>query len=192
MEWTRIPHLLLSASGDDTLRLWSCIDGQQVDCINLLQVEVIRKHLRNVTEALVVCIIVHPMNKDVAFFALYDCSSVFVVSGMKERKLKDIGVICTLGLTSFVSGLSTCEKGRIYVSVREESGIWSGCIQSYEKRGQIELSQMNLEGNEEESMREAGEVDMEGEVLRFEWLAKQRKKEMVSNWKGKKRRHIEI
>lgn len=188
--------LLLSASGDGTIRLWHALKGTQLDCVHLSQCDAITRALSDrtdtkVTQPLLVKFAYHGANSDIALFALHKCDALFAVSGLQQARLNQITMLCKFGHQRHISALSTCEDARIYVSVQGEECIMHSEFKSHSANGQ-HLQFGKIAAATSGAVREGQGVEGARELLHFEWIARQRKKQMVSNWKGKKRRHVEI
>ncbi|KAI0566187.1 WD40/YVTN repeat-like containing protein [Gracilaria domingensis] len=192
LKWTLMPNNLLSAGGDSTIRLWDGAKGQQLDCLRLSESDVIQKSLKHAHEPLVMKFATHPLNKDVVLFALHNCDAVFTLFGLCEARLS-VALAYSFG-GNIVSGLSTCKKALAYVSLQDAACVMQASLNSAAEAACRPLTftaQKHVTAANDEAGRELSEQE-QNDLLRFNWLARQRKKDMVHNWKGKKRRHVEI
>ncbi|CAN8070163.1 unnamed protein product [Agarophyton chilense] len=194
LQWTLIPNLLLSAAGDSTIRLWDGVKGKQADCLRLSDLDVIRNTLADVSQPLVVQIAMHPVNVDIAFFVLHSSDAIFALFGLREAKLKGIKLISSFGGKHNVTGLCTCKKGFAYVSVQNEACVMQAPLWSNEGTlcQQLTFTALKHASGANENDYCKPKTQGESDLLRFNWLARQKKKEMFHNWKGKKRRHVDI
>eukprot|EP00178_Gracilaria_changii_P023720 TRINITY_DN716_c0_g1_i2.p2 TRINITY_DN716_c0_g1~~TRINITY_DN716_c0_g1_i2.p2 ORF type:complete len:383 (-),score=63.60 TRINITY_DN716_c0_g1_i2:2053-3201(-) len=194
LQWTLLSNVLLSAAGDGTIRLWDGANGKLLDCLQLSEARVMQQALGADVQPLVVKFAVHPLNKDVAFFALHRCNAIFAVFGLQQAKLKRLALACSFGAERFVTGLCTSSEGFAYVSVRGESCVLRAAVSSSTDAASGVLTFAALKSSRASCGSDGGTLSEreENDVVRFNWLARQRKKDMVHNWKGKKRRHVDM
>lgn len=186
-------ELLLSASGDGTIRLWHALKGTQLDCVHLSQCNAITAALSDSTDTppLVVKFAYHPANGDIVLFALHKCDALFAISGLQEERLDQVTMLCKFGHQRHISGLSTCERAQVYVSLQGEECVMHAEFKSRSPNGQP-WQFGKLCALSPGAARERDDHEGARELLHFDWIARQRKKQMVANWKGKKRRHVDI
>lgn len=172
IEWTAIPFQLLSAGGDANLILWDTTAGEKLSLIDLRKCQAVKQMGERVVVTKL-CI----MGDDVAIFTIGECSMVYAVSGLKEGKLHDVRSVTDFG-TSVVTSME-CIDTMLWITT-------SQCNVVYE----YQLHTDKLECVTKHNMSCDQYVQLEIES-RFEWLQKQWKKDMVDNWKGKKRRRLD-
>lgn len=168
---------LLSGSGDGTLRIWNIMTG---DCISVIDVR--RSSVELGTETTTITEICK-VDVNAVVFCVADCNILFSLSLLS----------CTISVvTRFdhcISGLCVDDTKKIWVCTKGNTPSihWIELCGSKEtRRGSVGVEGVickeDENGDQEKSVPEG----------RFEWLLKQRKKVMVEDWKGKKRRHLEI
>lgn len=184
---------VVSAAVDGTVRLWS-LDGQlrqslTVDFAMLTALDVCHESSNHpLKPPAIVALVAHPSNPDAALFVIYGANAVFQLNGLSRLALENVTVLVrrespitgiavdSVACSLWVSNINSCSAA--CYSLKKCDGQWNP-----EQPGtliQLELSDKPIS---DESTKNIG---------KFQWLLKQRKKEMVSDWKGKKRRHIEI
>lgn len=157
---------LLSGSGDGSVRMWDR-DGTSVGINKIGESDVVKQVVKD--EVVVGKIVVCPWNSEKVVVALVDCCVVFEMGdGLTEVK------VCRR-FEGDVNGMEGDGDGVLWVST--ESNIYKV------REDGIEEMELTMEDG-----GEAGSV----ECSRFVWLSRQGKKEMVEDWKGKKRRFSDL
>lgn len=125
-------------------------------------------------------------------FAVDGSRSIYVLSGVNEGRLENCRQLTTFDDT--VSGVSVDGDGMIWVSLSSRVELsWIRMKDVQDDNGDMVADKGTVkivcEERLEKSKGNGGEGAGEG---RFVWLAKQRKRAMTDEWKGKKRKHVEI
>lgn len=189
---------LISGAGDGTIRLWNAADGQLLETVQLREHVSDKPSDSNAVKVspVVTCVEVYPDNPDIAVIAVYRANYVLVATGLLSSRLR---IHCAFRFEegNCITGIGFDEKCHLWVSLSSDSNS----VRVYSLRG-LETSEprfelkgtMQVEHDDqtqsEETSLEKGATSLS--VMRFDWLNQQRKREMVEDWKGKKRKHIEI
>lgn len=184
---------VISAALDGTIRLWS-VDGHlrhslAIDSTLLTSLDVAHENSKNPSKFLaIVALIAHPSNQDAVLFVVDGANAVFQLTGLSQMKLENVSVLirCNSPITGmavdsttrslWVTNIASCAVDRI---------LLKECDSQFIPEQSKDSIHLNLSDKSvvEESVNHIG---------RYQWLINQRKKEMVTDWKGKKRRHVEI
>lgn len=190
LTWTGVSERLLSSGGEGCVRLWDSTTGDEIACLNVGEIDVVRECVKE--EVVITSIALHPQNEDAFLFVLHSCSAVFSATGLREGVLGNVVCLTKMDGGARISGLVVCEDGSLWISAEEEKSvrryILRDGIANAVTDGDVEVVHVDSDSPD----KRKGEPRSHADLMRFEWLAGQRKKEMVENWKGKKRRHVEI
>lgn len=183
---------VVSGGADGTLRVWT-LDGACVSCIGL-KGTVVEEHLvsargdddgddsKNVTvELFVTCVLLPLWKDDCALFIVHGCRAVFEVCALSDGAMGEVRLVRTTD--GVVNGIAA-----------DDTGLWVSVDGSQKLRRWDLRADNPTDCSDEVDVYEEGKsADVDGcDGGRFDWLFRQRKKEMVEDWKGKKRRHVEI
>lgn len=189
---------LVSGAGDGTVRLWNAANGQLLETLH------VREHVSGEptdvnavkVSSVVTCIDVFPDNPDIAVIAVYNANYALVVTGLLSSSLRVYSAF-RLEEGNSITGIGFDEKCHLWVSLSSDSSI----VREYSLSGLDKLEpKFELKGTMQvayDDQAKSKETSLEKDatspsVMRFDWLNQQRKREMVEDWKGKKRKHIEI
>lgn len=190
---------LLSAAGDGTLRLWDARVGRLLDtfrCPNEVSGDVVQSE--NVTGDIVVTsVCVFPMDADIAAYSVYGSCHVFVIQGLLSKHPVKIMEAFSIKEDNVLTGMVSQGDKWLWVStkggncqLKKYRVSRKGAVVGLDYVESMTIGKEDDLGNEKESSNKGG--DKGQDVSRFEWLNQQRKREMVEDWKGKKRKHVEI
>lgn len=173
---------LLSGSADGSLSLWRA-DGTRLCALD------VREQLPSRAVIMVTDVVVTRLHPDIALFVLHDCARVFSVAGLSGDTLLHPRVVYEC--KDVVTGIALDAHGLLTVSVRGGDGVLRGDL-TLGDNGLVRVDCMEVAfgGPLQDGTEEV--ADATPLLGRFDWLMQQRKKEMVEDWKGKKRRHLEI
>lgn len=183
---------LLSGSADGSLRLWS-LDGSCLSCINCSDTCVMSIMGNGNRDGLsgnvvITAIEIHPHDPDVALFTIHGVSAVFRASGLSTCCIESVSpeVLCD----GIVNGMATDGSSVLWVSLENSSSLhwWDLSTGDNDPQSARPSGSISPIGEESDELRKGEDID----AGRYDWLLRQRKKAMVEDWKGKKRRHIEI
>lgn len=184
---------VVSGAADGTLRLWNIADGACVaskkvdgDVVQRLVARKEGEEGQALTTTVVTDILVHPTDENVALFTVHGGRAVFKVRGICGESLEDVQIM--VQFEDVVSGMATDNKF-LWVSVEGSRELKWINGRAHNGVGADEVSGTLKIGDDE---GRAWENYPDIDLGRYEWLVRQRKKEMVEDWKGKKRRRVEI
>lgn len=183
---------VISAALDGTIRLWS-LDGHlcnslAVDSTLLTLLDVVNENSKNSSRLPIVALITHPSDQDAALFVVDGANAVFQLTGLSQMTLGNVSVLIrysspvtgiaidSITNSMWVTSTGSCTVDRFLMGERDSQLI-------PEQRKDSICLNLSDKSVVEESVTHIG---------RYRWLLNQRKKEMVTDWKGKKRRHVEI
>lgn len=182
---------VLSAAVDGTLSLWD-LDGTLKATISINASLLAQISTENMIfdssgkPSVVTAVVPSPSDPDAAFFSVYGCNTIFRVSGLSRNALESVTPF--VSFESSVTGLVLdTHKEELWTSVTESNKVYRRSLDSDDDsirdgcKGFIELD-----------TSDSHVTNANDHVTKFDWLINQRKKEMVINWKGKKRRYVEI
>ena len=198
LAWACHGKVLISASNDGTLNMWNPYNGKLIDSVK------VGKH-ENVKDencpAVAQIKIIGP-NDDIVCYTIFSSRYLFTLGGLSVGKFGKISCSIKFDDDDVITGICINERRKILVSLKtKERKKWirqfeMKCDQVDDKS--VNLLEIEIEGDlglgNDESLSTLA-VDNQNEdlsFLRLKWLEKQKKKEMVINWKGKKRQHVEI
>lgn len=198
LEWV-CGERLVSGAGDGTVRLWEAKSGCQLGVISCTDrvPDGIAMPIATGKGHVVTSIRVFPTEADIGIFTLYGCSQIFVASGLQSANPVHFRIVTCLEHGHVVTGTAIDKDGRLLVSPSPHSlratkyVCKSGSVERVAGE-HCEKTTASVPSNSsfENSCGEG--ADKSADLTRFEWLNQQRKKEMVPNWKGKKRKHVEM
>lgn len=184
---------VISAAADGTIRLWS-LDGRlynslSVDIALLSSLGLWNEQSNCLSKyPAIVGLVFHPTNADAVLFVVHGLNAVLQVTGLSNMTLDNVKnfLSCDSSVTGIASDVS---KNTIWIS---HTG---SCTLNYVS---LEIDEVHSTENLKTSVQlnsadiQTDNDDTSRHVGRFQWLLNQRKKEMVSDWKGKKRRYADF
>lgn len=189
---------IISGAGDGTLRCWNAADGSLLNTVDIRDHIARHSNEENTRKenVVVVCIETIPGNDDVVIIGLYKKNFLIILSGISSNFFK-LRVVIATKEGDWITGFAADNRDRLWLSLA------SSChsIQAYSTKElgtpNIAFTRhklMTLQCTCSDSSKKSPDGKNDDTVfpMRFEWLNQQRKREMVEDWKGKKRKHIEI
>lgn len=196
LAWICDGKFLISASNDGTLNIWNPYNGKLIDSMKVSK----QNNIKDESYHVVGQIRVIGLHDDIICFTLFSSKCLYTICGLSAGKFGKIS--CSIKFDDVITGICINEMKNVLVSLNKNESM--KCIHQFEmKYDQVDVKSVSLlkikiEGDlglgNDESLS-TSYVDNQSEdlsFLRMEWLQKQKKKEMVMNWKGKKRQHVEI
>lgn len=186
---------LLSGAADGSLRLWN-FDGECMASLILSQFvdqslleEGTSVHLKEGkrSQFVVTGLVSHPSNPDVVLFTLHRGRAIFKVSGLMHSQLANESAL--VSCDGIITGMAVDHSKLLWVSFDNDNNL------RFWDLSRVQMSLTNSDATVLSPFNESGDrvsLHSNADLSRPEWLVQQRKKVMVENWKGKKRRYREV